>query len=177
MEVIYWMYQTNSTKPKRVGRGNSKKPITLQLDQRFTEHYLTNLDGRSKMSRLLKSRLHEMVENYSNGNPANLSYAQKSLMKRAIFTEAIIEGLELKYMDGVPLSLEEGVLLLQCNNNLSTTFNRLGIKAVRERVGAVSALEWAYSKRPGRVKVRSKADKVLEEDVVSAEEGNSADSD
>jgi hypothetical protein len=69
-----------------------------RLPAEFTSGFMSKLDQRCAMARELKRRM-DAVEADLGGAPA-LTYAQRSLIKRAVFLEAKLEGMEAETARG-----------------------------------------------------------------------------
>ena len=69
----------------------------------FTPRFLEHMDGRTVAARTLRQRLAEIHADL--GGEASLSYAQRSLCRRAVWLESWIETQEAKAAEGADVDI------------------------------------------------------------------------
>ena len=69
----------------------------------FTPRFLEHMDGRTVAARTLRQRLAEIHADL--GGEASLSYAQRSLCRRAVWLESWIETQEAKAAEGADIDI------------------------------------------------------------------------
>ena len=69
----------------------------------WSHDLLTFVDGTSSLGYALRQRHQALQDHVSGGNPENLTYPQKSLIRRVIWLEARIESDEEGFVLGKPL--------------------------------------------------------------------------
>ena len=108
--------------PSRPGTRNRLKTT---LPVRYGKEFVTLLDGRCRLSREVRERL-QALENDLGGGSA-LSHQQRSMCKRAIWLELIVEHEEARIGErgGV-----DGALHTQLVGSLVSIYRLLGIKRV-----------------------------------------------
>ena len=88
----------------------------------FRADWMERLDGRTNLARAVRDRL-DALERDLGGRDA-MSYQQRSLAKRAIWTEAVIEQREAALARGEDVDMGQ---LVQANNGLIGLFKVLGL--------------------------------------------------
>ena len=73
-----------------------RKPTVVPA--KFSEHFLAEMDTRCRVARAVKVRLQRLMNDL--GGEDNLSYQRRSLVKRIIHLEALIEHAEVKFAKG-----------------------------------------------------------------------------
>lgn len=68
------------------------------IPARFSENWISSMDGRTSIARAVSDRLATLQADL--GGPDAMSYQQRSLAKRAIWIEAIIEQREVALSRG-----------------------------------------------------------------------------
>jgi len=94
-----------------------------ELPSKFTEGWIDQLDGRTRLAQAVNERLGILVSDL--GGIDQLSYQQQSLCKRAIWMEAIIEQQESALSRGE--DIEQG-RLTQAVNTLIGLLKTLGLE-------------------------------------------------
>lgn len=89
----------------------------------YTGDWIERLDGRTNIARAVRDRLHALETDL--GGRDNLSYQQRALAKRAIWTEAVIEQREAALARGDEIDLGQ---LIQANNGLIGLLKALGLE-------------------------------------------------
>jgi hypothetical protein len=84
--------------------------VHTQIPADFTPRFLEHLDGRTIAAKVLRQRLEEYQEDL--GGEASLSYAQKSLAKRAIWLETYLETSEAMAATGETVDIGKQVQAL-----------------------------------------------------------------
>lgn len=98
----------------------AKKQDTLS---KYTPDWLEKLDGRTNLAKVVTERLHSLMQDL--GGVDSLSYQQRSLAKRAIWLEAIIEQQEAALSRGE--EIDQGKLT-QAVNSLIGLLKTLGLE-------------------------------------------------
>lgn len=104
------------------GKLGQKSVKPTETPSRYSEDFLALMDRRSKVARLLKQRLNELQNDL--GGEDNLSYAKRSLIRRAIFIEAQLEKEEAEMAQGNEVNLGS---YFQATNSLLGLFKTLGL--------------------------------------------------
>jgi len=133
---IYWLYCRNGiitvTIQVTLMAGNSSQQAAgnstdtrkcSELPDRYSEDWLAKLDGRTAIARVIRDRLEELQNDL--GGRDQLSYQQRSLAKRAIWLEAIIEQQEIALSRGE--EVDQGKLT-QAVNSLIGLLKTLGLQ-------------------------------------------------
>ena len=94
-----------------------------EIPDRYSADWLQRLDGRTSIARVICDRLEELQNDL--GGRDGLSYQQRSLTKRAIWMEAIIEQQELALARGE--EIDQGKLT-QAVNSLIGLLKTLGLE-------------------------------------------------
>jgi hypothetical protein len=94
-----------------------------EIPARCSEQWIEKLDGRTQIARIIRDRLEELQTDL--GGPAQLSYQEKSLTKRAIWLEAVIEQQEIALSKGE--EIDQGKLT-QAVNSLIGLLKALGLE-------------------------------------------------
>ncbi len=106
---------------KASGQGKSNLPTDIST--RYGEAFLDEMDGRSPVYKMMSQRLFSLVT--SLGGIDGLSYQERSLCKRAIHLERLIEKRELTLaLDG---TIDEPGYF-NAVNVLSGLYSKLGMK-------------------------------------------------
>lgn len=94
-----------------------------ELPERYSEDWLAKLDGRTAIARVIRDRLEDLQADL--GGRDQLSYQQRSLTKRAIWMECIIEQQEIALSRGE--DVDQGKLT-QAVNSLIGILKTLGLQ-------------------------------------------------
>lgn len=105
------------------GKRGQRSAKAVVLAPEYTVDFLQTLDGRSRVARELNARAAAMMADL--GGEATLSYARRSLVRRAIHLEARIEALEAGLAAGVDLDPVRYTALV---NTLLGLLRALGLK-------------------------------------------------
>ena len=108
----------------------SEKPAAMP--ERYAPDFLSRMDGRCKVARVLRDRLHALTQDL--GGTDAMSYQQRSLCMRAIHLEARIEGWENQLAQGKPVDTGPYV---QAVNALQGLYKGLGLSRQAKRVPAL----------------------------------------
>lgn len=109
------------------------------LPEEFTPKFLDQLDGRTVVARTLRARLGEIMGDL--GGEDQLSYAQRSLARRAVWLESWIETQEAEAADGKQVDIGRQV---QALNSLVGLWRTLGLE--RRQKNAPSLREYIKAK-------------------------------
>lgn len=93
------------------------------IPQQYAPDWLEKLDGRTAIARAITDRLHSLEADL--GGRDALSYQQRSIAKRAIWTEALIEQQEAALARGADVDFGR---LTQANNSLIGLYKALGLE-------------------------------------------------
>jgi hypothetical protein len=105
------------------GKPGMKSDLLTELPARYSEDFLAGMDGRIKLVRELKARLLQLQADL--GGDAMLSYAKRSLCRRAIFIEGKLEDFEAQLAQGKDAELGT---YIQMTNSLIGLFKTLGLE-------------------------------------------------
>ncbi len=100
---------------------SSTKPKEVPVE--YVEDFLATMDGRAGLARTLRYRLRALMSDL--GGQGNLTYQQRSLCKRAIHLERLLEQKELALMQDEKMDVNA---YLNGVNVLSGLFSRLGLE-------------------------------------------------
>ena len=93
------------------------------LPQRYSADWIEKLDGRTTLAKVVQSRLAELQADL--GGLQSLSYQERSLTRRAVWLEALIESREAALARGE--EIEEGAHV-QSVNALMGVWKALGLQ-------------------------------------------------
>lgn len=105
------------------GAKSTKVLSLMDFPRRYTDEFLTTIDKRSSLSVLLRRRLGQLLDDM--GGEENLSYAQRSLARRAIFMEALVQQNEERAANGVEIEPTQHASLI---NSLIGLYSKVGIE-------------------------------------------------
>lgn len=121
------------------GKGQGKSDLPTDIPARFDEAFLEEMDARSEVYKMMSQRLGALVT--SLGGIDGLSYQERSLCKRVIHLERLIEKRELTLALNGTID-ETGYF--NAVNVLSGLYSKLGL---RRRVKQIS-LKDVLSQQP-----------------------------
>ncbi|MBI5315847.1 MAG: hypothetical protein HZB34_07740 [Nitrospirae bacterium] len=104
----------------KVGQ-RSLKPT--EMSRRYTAQFLEDMDGRSLIARALRGQLRELTNDL--GGIAQLSYQERSLAKRVVHLQRLIEQKERALMQGDPV---DQTSYFSAVTLLSSLLSKLGLK-------------------------------------------------
>ena len=104
-----------------------------ELPDRYSEDWLAKLDGRTAIARVIRDRLEDLQTDL--GGRDSLSYQQRSLTKRAVWMEAVIEQQEIALSRGEPV--DQGKLT-QAVNSLIGILKTLGLQRKAKDIHSLS---------------------------------------
>ena len=110
---------------------------------RFERNFLDSMDGRAEIVRTLRQRLGALVSDL--GGLDSLSYQERSLCKRAIHLERLIEKRELTLAHGGTVD-ESGYF--SAINVLNGLFSKLGMKRRSKQISLKDYLNAAKKPEP-----------------------------
>lgn len=93
------------------------------IPPRYSETWIERMDGRTQVARAIRDRLADLQADL--GGPEAMSYQQRSLSKRAIWMEAVIEQQEIALSKGE--EIDQGKLT-QAVNSLIGLLKTLGLE-------------------------------------------------
>lgn len=114
-----------------------------EIPASYSENWVSKLDGRTSLARIIQDRLTTLQNDL--GGPDQLSYQQRSLCRRAIWMEAVIEQQEIALSKGE--EIDQGKLT-QATNTLIGLFRHLGLE--RQSREALSLTEYLAQKEAAK---------------------------
>lgn len=99
------------------------------LPDSYTHDWLERLDGRTRLAQAVRARYDALTQDL--GGHASLSYQRKSLAKRALWQEAVIEQMESALSRGDDVDLGR---MTQAVNSLQGLYKTLGLDRVQREV-------------------------------------------
>ena len=117
------------------GKPGQKSDKATEIAERFGEDFLETMDGRGRTVRTLRQRLGALVSDLGGG--PHLSYQEKSLCKRFIHLERLIERKESTLAHGGNVTESD---YLNAINTLSGLCSKIGMKRRAKPVGTLSQL-------------------------------------
>lgn len=102
------------------GQGQSDLP--KDVPPKFVEGFLDELDGRAEIVKTLRRRFRALINDLGGDG---LSYQEKSLAKRAVHLERVIEKTEAILVRGGTVDMN---VYLSCINIFTGVLNRLGMR-------------------------------------------------
>jgi hypothetical protein len=117
------------------GKPGQRSRKATEVPAKYATDFLTTLDGRVRVARTLRERLASILTDL--GGADALSHAQRSLAKRAVHVEGLLEGIEAKLATGEVVDV---MPYLAAINTLMGLFTRLGLKRVARDVSPLREL-------------------------------------
>jgi hypothetical protein len=114
-----------------MARGTSTK-LLATLPDNYSSNWLARLDKRTKIARAVLERI-GALESDAGGADA-LSHARRSLIRRAVWIEALCEGHELRLASGEAIDVGA---LTQLTNSLLGIYRALGLERRQKRLPSV----------------------------------------
>ncbi len=111
-----------------MARGKSTKLLATLPDD-YRSDWVERLDRRTRFARAILQRIAALESDAGGANA--LGHAKASLIRRAAFLEAVVEGHELKLAAGQPLDIGGHT---QSLNSLIGLYRLLGIERVARTV-------------------------------------------
>lgn len=105
------------------GKRGQRSELPTDVDPRYTDDFLEAMDGRARVARTLRDRMRALLADL--GGPDQLSYMERSLVKRAIHVERLIEKRELTLAHGGTV---DDQAYFSGITALSSLFSKLGLK-------------------------------------------------
>ena len=105
------------------GKLGQKSTLLTEVPESYQEDFLAGMDRRSRVARVLRQRLVELQTDL--GGADSISYARRSLCKRAVHIEAVIEAKEEALARGDEVDLGPYV---QAVNSLIGLYKTLGLE-------------------------------------------------
>lgn len=93
------------------------------IPERFTPGYLADLDGRTAIAVAMRARWQELTDDL--GGADRLSYAQRSLVERALWIEHLIAQQERELAEGRDADVGR---MVQAGNSLLGLYRTLGLQ-------------------------------------------------
>jgi len=93
--------------------------IPAEFEARFLEH----LDGRSRVARIIRERLGAVADD--QGGEDQMSYAKRSLLRRAIWLELVVERRETEAAEGLEIDMAAQTQML---NTLMGLWKSIGLE-------------------------------------------------
>ena len=120
------------------GKAGMKSDLPRELPERYSEDFLSGMDGRVRLVKELRARLRQLQADM--GGESTLSYARQSLSKRAIFIEAQLEDFEMQLAQGNDVELGS---YIQMTNSLIGLFKTLGLERKAKDISLRDYIEGA----------------------------------
>ena len=105
-----------------MARGTSTK-LLATLPDNYSSDWLARLDKRTKIARAVLERIGALESDA--GGAETLSHARRSLIRRAVWIEALCEGYELRLAAGEMIDVGA---LTQLTNSLLGLYRVLGVE-------------------------------------------------
>ncbi|TKB77282.1 MAG: hypothetical protein E8D42_14275 [Nitrospira sp.] len=125
------------------GKGQGKSDLPTDIPARYDEAFLEEMDARSEVYKMMSQRLLSLVT--SLGGLDGLSYQERSLCKRAIHLERLIEKRELTLAINGTID-EPGYF--NAINALSGLYTKLGLKRRAKQISLRDYLNHANKPEP-----------------------------
>ncbi|OLO10633.1 hypothetical protein BTW10_13075 [Chromohalobacter japonicus] len=93
------------------------------IPEKFAPGYMGDLDGRTGIAQMMRERYASMTSDL--GGPENLSYAQRSLVERALWLEFWLQRQEVELAKGESFDVGKWV---QAANGLQGILTKLGLE-------------------------------------------------
>ena len=122
----------------RMPSGKVEKPTDVEA--RYQEDFLLHLDGRVRVAKSLRERLGALVSDL--GGHDSLSYQERSLCKRIVHLERVIEKYECTLAHGGTVDMH---LYLSAINVLSGLYSKVGMK---RRAKTLSLKDYLNAQQP-----------------------------
>jgi hypothetical protein len=110
-----------------------KQKLLTQLPVKFDPDFIERLSKRYSLARIVQAR-REALEAHCGGD---LSYVQRSLVKRTVWLELLTESYEQRVASGEQIDVGA---LTQLNNTLKGLYKDLGIKPTARPVQTLDQL-------------------------------------
>ena len=114
-------------------KGKGEKPTEIQ--NRYEAGFLDSMDGRAEVTRTLRQRLGELTSDL--GGPAGLSYQERSIVRRIIHIERLIEKDELSMAHNGAVDKHAHFAAI---NTLTSLFSKIGMKRRAKQIHSLSAV-------------------------------------
>ena len=105
------------------GKPGQQTTKAIEVGSRYDENFVSELDGRYRTAKTLRQRLRELTNDL--GGLPGLSYQERSLCKRAIHLERVVEKFESTLAHGGSVEFNHYFGLV---NTLSGLWSKLGMK-------------------------------------------------
>src|SRR5215831_7558507 len=115
------------------GKLGQKSEKPSEVSKRYRENFLDAMDGRAEVTRTLRERLSALIADL--GGLDNLSYQERSLCKRIIHLERLIEKDELTLAHNGPIDRHAHFAAV---NALSGLLSKLGLKRRARQVPSLA---------------------------------------
>lgn len=104
-------------------------PKANELPDNYTADWLERLDGRTRLAQAVRARYAALTDDL--GGHDAMSYQRRSLAKRALWQEAVIEQMEAALARGDDVDLGR---MTQAVNSLQGLYKTLGLDRVAREV-------------------------------------------
>jgi hypothetical protein len=105
------------------GKKGARSKLLRTLPVRYGQDFAAVMDGRTRLGREVRDRVQALVIDL--GGADTLSHAQRSLCRRAIWLELMVEHEETRIADGQGVDVGPHVQLV---NSLLQVYRALGLK-------------------------------------------------
>jgi hypothetical protein len=114
-----------------MARGRSTK-LLCTLPEKYSSDWMKRLDKRTKIARAVLERIGALESDAGGGEV--ISHARRSLIRRAVWIEALCEGNELRLAAGEAIDVGA---LTQLTNSLLGLYRALGLERKARRIPAL----------------------------------------
>jgi len=115
----------------------------VEVPYSYEENFMQEMDGRTLVARELRDRLHALAADL--GGWSSLSYQERSLCRRLIHLERLVEQKELKLATGGRFRPMDENVYFNAINSLSGLLSKIGLK---RRVQVVSLKDYLEKSTP-----------------------------
>jgi hypothetical protein len=135
------------------GKVGQRSVKAIEITQLYDENFMASMDGRTLVARELRDRLHALAADL--GGWMSLSYQERSLCRRLIHLERLVEQKELKLATGGRFRPMDENVYFNSINSLSGLLSKIGLKR-RVKILALGdyLAEKAKASKPCPVKVK-----------------------
>jgi hypothetical protein len=122
-----------------------KQKLLTQLPAKFDPDFMDRLSKRYSLTRVVQTRCDALVQHCGGTALADLSYVQRSLVKRTIWLELLTESYEQRVASGQEIDVGA---LTQLNNALKGLYKDLGLKPTARPLETLHDVMYRADKQP-----------------------------
>ncbi len=108
------------------GKQGQRSVKAIEITQSYDENFMASMDGRTLVARELRDRLHALSADL--GGWSSLSYQERSLCRRLIHLERLVEQKELRLATGGRFRPMDENVYFNSINALSGLLSKIGLK-------------------------------------------------